>query len=167
MFNIVLWKYLGILNMGCNRNMTVFWVYKWYTWCLICVSMTVCVCHITYAFQSESTLYSCLNVKELLARSRREIWSLSDCNWTRTQNHLVFLYELNGSGFESSCCSHLNKLKMNKFMFNVRQSKMNRFINYIWQLIINASNATFEVPSPLDCQRKDIHRKNLFSTRIC
>ena len=26
-----------------------------------------------YAFQSESTLYSCLNVKELLARSRREI----------------------------------------------------------------------------------------------
>ena len=26
--------------------------------------------------------------KELLARSRREIWSLSDWNWTRTQNHL-------------------------------------------------------------------------------
>ena len=46
-------------------------------------------CHVTYAFQSESTLYSCLNVKELLARSRREIWRLSDCNWTRTQNHLV------------------------------------------------------------------------------
>ena len=29
--------------------------------------------HVTYAFHSESTLYSCLNVKELLARSRREI----------------------------------------------------------------------------------------------
>ena len=29
--------------------------------------------HVTYAFESESTLYSCLNVKELLARSRREI----------------------------------------------------------------------------------------------
>ena len=29
--------------------------------------------HVTYAFQSESTLYSCLNVKELLARSRRVI----------------------------------------------------------------------------------------------
>ena len=28
---------------------------------------------VTYVFQSESTLYSCLNVKELLARSRREI----------------------------------------------------------------------------------------------
>ena len=36
-------------------------------------SLTVCSCHVTYTFQSESTLYSCLNVKELLARSRREI----------------------------------------------------------------------------------------------
>ena len=35
--------------------------------------VTVCSCHVTYAFESESTLYSCLNVKELLARSRREI----------------------------------------------------------------------------------------------
>ena len=34
---------------------------------------TVCSCHVTYAFQSESRLYSCLNVKELLARSRREV----------------------------------------------------------------------------------------------
>ena len=25
---------------------------------------TVCSCHVTYAFQSESTLYSCLNVKK-------------------------------------------------------------------------------------------------------
>ena len=34
---------------------------------------TVCSYHVTYVFQSESTLYSCLNVKELLARSRCEI----------------------------------------------------------------------------------------------
>ena len=40
-------------------------------------------------FQSESTLYSCLNVTELLARSRRKIWRWSDCNSDRTQNHLV------------------------------------------------------------------------------
>ena len=33
---------------------------------------------------------SCLNVKELLARSRREIGSLSDCNRTRTRSHLVY-----------------------------------------------------------------------------
>ena len=48
-----------------------------------------------YEFQSESTFYSCLNVKEFLARSRREIWSLSDCNWTRTHNHLVRKQTLN------------------------------------------------------------------------
>ena len=48
-----------------------------------------------YVFQSESTLYSCLNVKELLARSRRKIWRLSDCKWTRTQNCLVRKRTLN------------------------------------------------------------------------
>ena len=35
--------------------------------------MIVCSYHVAYAFQSELTLYSCLNVMELLARSRREI----------------------------------------------------------------------------------------------
>ena len=81
--------------------------------------------HDTYVFQSESTLYCCLNFKALLARSRRKIWSLSDYKWTRTQNHLtnkrtlnhlaklaiwpngwVFDYELSGFGFES-ICSHI------------------------------------------------------------
>ena len=50
-------------------------------------------CHIR--IQSESTLYDCQNVKELLARSRCEIWSLSDCNWARTHNHLVHKRTLN------------------------------------------------------------------------
>ena len=45
-------------------------------WVLICtVHFTVCSCHVTYRFQSESTLYSCPNVKELLAQSRRKSWS--------------------------------------------------------------------------------------------
>ena len=35
--------------------------------------LTVCSYHVTYVLKSESTLYSCLNVKELLARNRREI----------------------------------------------------------------------------------------------
>ena len=51
--------------------------------------LIACSCHVTYVSQSESTLYSCLNVKELLPRNRREIWRLSDCNWTWTQSHLV------------------------------------------------------------------------------
>ena len=45
--------------------------------------------HVTYAFPSESTLYSCLNVKVLLARNRRGVRSLSDGNWIRIHNHLV------------------------------------------------------------------------------
>ena len=39
--------------------------------------------HVTYLFHCESTLHSCLNVKEILAQSRRHIWRLSDCNGTR------------------------------------------------------------------------------------
>ena len=51
------------------------------------IYLFLCSYHVTYAFQSESTLYNCLNVKELLAQNRSEIWSLSDSN--RTHNHLV------------------------------------------------------------------------------
>ena len=50
--------------------------------------LDVCYYHVMYAFQSESTLYSCLNVKQLLARNRRDIWILSDSNEIRTHNHL-------------------------------------------------------------------------------
>ena len=36
-----------------------------------------------------------LNVKELLTRSRRQIWSLSDCNWTRTYIYIyIYIYIL-------------------------------------------------------------------------
>ena len=42
-------------------------------YCLTIKQMTVSSYHVTYTVQSESSLYSCLNVKELLARSRREI----------------------------------------------------------------------------------------------
>ena len=80
--------------------------------------MTVCFDHVTYVFQGESTPYVCLNVEELLAQNRRHIWSLRDCNRTRTHNHLVrkqhwpvwlngwvFVYDLSSCGFES-LCSH-------------------------------------------------------------
>ena len=36
--------------------------------------MTVCSDHIMCTFQSDSTLCSCLNVKEILARNRQYIW---------------------------------------------------------------------------------------------
>ena len=76
----------------------------------IAIMLTVCYYHVTHTFQSESTLYSCLNVKEFLARNRHDIWILSDNNGIRTHNHLVckpalnhgwvFIYKLSGCGFE-------------------------------------------------------------------
>ena len=74
-------------------------------------------------FQSESTIYICLNVKELLARNRRDIWRLSYCNGTGTHNHLVrkrtlnhlsklawvFVYELSGCRFELRWSDMINQ----------------------------------------------------------
>ena len=71
---------------------------KWLSWFwkVICtVHLTLCYYHGPYAFQSKSKLYICLDVKELLARNRRDILSLSDCNRTRTHNHLVRKRTLN------------------------------------------------------------------------
>ena len=59
------------------------------------VLLPVCYYHVTYAFQSETTLYTYLNVKELLVRNRRDVWSLSDSNGIRTHNHLVRKRTLN------------------------------------------------------------------------
>ena len=40
---------------------------------LIETNITVCSYHVKYVFQSESTFYSCLNVKKLYAQNRRDI----------------------------------------------------------------------------------------------
>ena len=67
----------------------------------------------------------CLNVKELLARSRRHIWSLSDSNGIRIHKHFVRKRTLNhlaklassfvsGGGFESRCC-HLDNQGLWKY----------------------------------------------------
>ena len=47
-------------------------------------SLTLSYCHVTYTFQSEPTLYSCLNLKELLARNRRDTWNLKGTSATKT-----------------------------------------------------------------------------------
>ena len=51
-------------------------------------SLTACFYHAKCTFHTESTLYNCLNVKEFIPRNRCHIWSLCDCNRTRTHNHL-------------------------------------------------------------------------------
>ena len=88
-----------LTNYFVNEHSTIWsdWPNDWTVFSvLICtVHLTICSSHVTYALQREFTLFSCLNVKELLARSRREIWSLSDCQWTQTQNLLVCKRTLN------------------------------------------------------------------------
>ena len=67
------------------------------------IIQTVSSYHVTYTFQNESTLYSCLNFKELLTRSRRE---------TNTQP--FGQTDLSGSGFKSSC-SHSKSFSSHPF----------------------------------------------------
>ena len=98
--------------------------------------LTVCCYCVTYAFHSESKLYSCLNVKKFLAQNRCDISSWSDSNsynniqyyniitysemhhidnssqhssiiWPVWLNGWVFVCELCNCGFESRC-SHLS-----------------------------------------------------------
>ena len=98
--------------------------------------MTVCYHHITYAFQSESTLCSCLNVKERLAPNRHNIQSLGDSNRIRTHNHLVhkqtlnhfpkLVYHLQTKWLwvltESHCC-HLRKFFDHTIYLNLFRSR--------------------------------------------
>ena len=82
-----------------NEHLTIWtsWPNNWAAfWVLICtVHLTISSCHVTCTFQSESTLYNFLNIKDPFAQSIGEIWSLSYCNWTRIQNHLVCKGKLN------------------------------------------------------------------------
>ena len=96
------WDRLGYGSSGKSVNLTL---KAFYTRIML---LTVCSCHLTYEFQSEFILDSCLNVKELLARSSREIWRLSDCNWTRTQNHLVLKRTLNHLAKLAKWLSYVN-----------------------------------------------------------
>ena len=59
------------------------------------VHLTLCFYHVTYAFYIKSTLCSCVSAKELFARRRPNIWSLSDCNLNQTHYYLVRKRTLN------------------------------------------------------------------------
>ena len=119
---------------------------------------TVCSYHVIYAFQSESTRYSCLNVKELLTRSRCEIWGLSDCNLTHnstltTENsRLASLAKWLSvrswtkwfCGFEPSC-SHLHHIACVEdgiWIKNLKESnsRKRRVTTFIRSSFIQVSN---------------------------
>ena len=47
--------------------------------------------------QSEYPLWKCLTIKELLTRDKLDIWKLSACSETQTNNHLFCEWTLNDS----------------------------------------------------------------------
>ena len=70
------------------------------------------LCHIRVS--SESNFWGCLNVKGILARNRRGMWRLSDCNETRTHNHLVHKWTLNHLAKLASLTEGLSVCLQNK-----------------------------------------------------
>ena len=65
------------------------------SWVLICtVHLTVCSYYVMYAFRRGSTLYSYLNVKELFAQIRRDVWSLRKCNKNWAEKLSIYLKEI-------------------------------------------------------------------------
>ena len=74
-----IWYNLYNLNVKNNHKAVILLVKLQAEAC----NFTNCDCmllHVTYAFQSESTLYICLNVKELLARNIRvPLQSFTNC----------------------------------------------------------------------------------------
>ena len=113
------------------------------TWCLVLFWKFVLM--ITVIAKSNQTQTRCsriiLNYVILMIE-------LSDCNWNRNQNHLVrkrtlnhlakliwpvwpngwvFVYELSGSGFESSY-SHLKELQIKNFC-NTNSEKLRIFLS--------------------------------------
>ena len=82
------WFFNDFRQEQCKQN-TLFSFVNFVTWDY----MTLCSYHVKYAFQSESTLYSCLNVKEFLARNARNSLLESSRNslLTTQLNHLPSL----------------------------------------------------------------------------
>ena len=72
--------------LSCDNQLPLFDIFSL---CSTAKNITLCSYHVTYLFQSESTLHTCLIVNELFAGNRRNTWSLSDSNEIRTHSHLV------------------------------------------------------------------------------
>ena len=68
-----------------------------------------------YTFQSESTLYSCLNVKDIWVKDnwRHNIWSLTDRSRIQTYNHLNHLVR-------KRTLNHLAKLASLRYFENIK-----------------------------------------------
>ena len=119
-------------------------------------------CHIRVS----EWIHNFLNVKELLARSKCEIWRLSDCNWTRTYNdwavlrvrismvHLIVcscrvMYAFQS---ESTLCSWYDKIMQSN-------SPYRQVLSIIWPVWLNGWVFVYEL-SGCGFESSCIHIKN-------
>ena len=123
------------------------------------IMLTVCYYHVTYAFQSESTLYSWPECQGTFcskqARYLKFTWQQWDSNppplssSTSThpfsqagfffQNGWVFLYELSRCGFESCSC-HLD-ITLFFILFLARKGSLLRKYQQAWSRAIYSRSA--------------------------
>ena len=86
--------------------------------------------YMLYAFHSESTFHSYLNVKELLAQNRDDIWSLSDNGDSKPQPPSLYIQSFSQTGqMIELCCEYLS-------------------VGYIWLMLYHVTYL-FQSESPL------------------
>ena len=91
----------------------------------------VCSCHVTYVFQSESTLYSCLNVKELLLAKWLSVRLRTKWFWVRAQLHSLtasFNYLVKHIGIMQGFHNLFDSYSANTWKLNVTILKINVII---------------------------------------
>ena len=83
LFNLIRepWGFINYqLWTRCKIFLNLKYLFQFFGWMHFFIRywrVTVCYYHVTYAFQRKSAIYRYLNIKELLARNRRDIWILS------------------------------------------------------------------------------------------
>ena len=139
-----------------------------YTHLFYTIFSVVGSCQVKYAFHIESTLYTCLNVKELLARRRSQVWSLNYCNWTPTQNHWLrkrtfnhlakLTYELSGSVFESSSSDYIYGADIQLRLYNWEANLIKELtFNYVLLIF-----SVYTIGLFLWKIKKTLHLQNLY-----
>ena len=142
------------------------------------ILVIVCYYHVTYVFQSESTLYGCLNVKEVFAWNRHNIWSLSDINGIRTQNHLVwnehsvklanwlngwvFIYEISGCGLESVAVIFVIAIWIFKHSIYFMLDNKSKFVSSASFSLLNALRIRWKKPSFLNALKNRVQKAGRF-----
>ena len=90
---------------------------------------------------------------------RRRVWSLSDCNWTGTQNHLVRKWTFNHLEKIKSLCKNLAYMITDERRTFINASLTFRCCPLVWishnNLINNKMNTVYEKVFLIICDDKN------------